>query len=271
MNSMRLTSRLFTSIVALGLCAMAAVSFGSAGRFDAPQSQPASPAATQPQSQPGPKRSTVAPLPRTADHWMLRTGSYNKLARRGNLDLLFLGDSITQSWETTGKDVWDQYYGQRKAANFGIGGDRTEHDMWRITNGNLDFPADHPPKLVVQMIGTNNSGDIDITGKDIADGIIAIVNTLRDKLPNSKVLLLAIFPRSQSPDAQRAKNAEASEIASRIADGTDVIFLDIGTVFLNDDASILPGIMPDYLHLSEEGYERWAKAIEPTVEKILGD
>lgn len=256
---------------ALALWIVAGAGLVAACQTESSQSQPAAPPASQPQTRPGPERSTVAPLARTTDNWMMRTGSYTKQARRGNIDIVFLGDSITQSWESEGKGVWETYYGKRKAANFGISGDRTENLMWRVTNGNLAFPADQPPKLAVLMIGTNNSGGDVNSAQEIADGITAIVTTIREKLPNTKVLLLAIFPRSQSPGAQRAKIIEASAIASKIADGTEVIYLDIGKEFLNEDGTISPQVMPDYLHLSAEGYERWAMAIEPTVKKILGD
>jgi N-acetylglucosamine-6-sulfatase len=150
----------------------------------------------------------------------------------------------------------------------GIGGDRTEHVLWRLDNA--DFSA-VKPKLVVLMIGTNNAGhNATITGEEVADGIKAIVAKLREKLPETKILLLAVFPRSERPDEKRAKLTTASELASKVADDKMVFFLDIGPKFLNDDGSISKEIMPDSLHLSPKGYEIWGEAIEPKVKELMG-
>ncbi len=116
----------------------------------------------------------------------------NDRAKQGDVDLIFIGDSITDMWATRGKEVWDKFYGNRKAMNAGIGGDRTQHVLWRLDNGNID--GIHP-KLAVIMIGTNNSNGNDNTAEEIADGIKAIVKEVREKLPDTKILLLGIFPR----------------------------------------------------------------------------
>jgi beta-glucosidase len=122
------------------------------------------------------------------------------------------------------------------------------------------------------MIGTNNSNGEDNTAREIADGVMAVVTKLRAKLPRTKVLLLGIFPRGETADEQREKNATASALASRIADGKMVHYLDLGPAFLEEDGTTLtPAVMPDYLHLSGEGYRRWAEAIEPKVKELLGE
>ncbi|MBI5092325.1 MAG: DUF1080 domain-containing protein [Candidatus Hydrogenedentes bacterium] len=210
--------------------------------------------------------SPTTPVPRTQDWWQARHASMNARVKQGNVDLLFIGDSITHGWEGGGKDTWDKYYGDRNAVNLGIGGDRTEHVLWRLDNGNIDGIT---PKLAVVMIGTNNSGDN--TAEEIGAGVTAVVTKLRQKLPNTKVLLLAIFPREEKPGELRAKNAKASEIASKIADGKNVFFLDIGGEFLTSDGTIPKPIMPDALHPNEAGYVLWAAAIEPTVAELLGE
>ena len=150
----------------------------------------------------------------------------------------------------------------------GIGGDRTQHVLWRLDHGNLDGIS---PKLAVLMIGTNNSNGKDNTAEEIGAGIQAIVKSLRAKSPKTKVLILAIFPRGEKPNPQREKNARASQIASELADSKDVYFLDIGSKFLTPDGTLTKEIMPDYLHLSPQGYEIWADAIEPNVAKLLGE
>lgn len=211
--------------------------------------------------------STVVPVPREGG-WIERHNSFNERVKKGDVDLLLIGDSITQGWEGNGKDAWAKHYTPRKAVNLGIGGDRTQHVLWRLQNGNI---ANIKPKLAVLMIGTNNSNGTDNTAEEIAAGIEAIVTNLRDNLPETKVLILAIFPRGEKPNPQREKNAKASEIASKLADGQNVFFLDIGQKFLTEDGTLTREIMPDFLHLSPQGYTIWAEAIEPEVAKLMGE
>lgn len=209
---------------------------------------------------------TVKPVPRD-ERWMVRQNSINARAKQGDVDLLFIGDSITQGWEGAGKETWEKYYGKRKAMNAGIGGDRTQHVLWRLDNGNIDGLS---PKLAVLMIGTNNSGTN--TSEDIAAGVKAIVAELRDKLPQTKVLVLAVFPRG--PDAQspqRKVNEAANANFQSVADNKNVFYLDIGPEFLGFDGSLHKAIMPDLLHLSPRGYEIWAAAIESKVVELLGE
>lgn len=208
--------------------------------------------------------SAITPVPREGN-WVKRHESINERARKGDVDLLFIGDSITQGWNDNA--VWKKYYGERKAMNAGIGGDRTQHVLWRLDNGNIDGIK---PKLAVLMIGTNNSNKDDNTAEEIADGIKAIVAKLRAKLPETKVLVLAIFPRKEKPDPQRDKNAKASELASKVADDKMVFYQDIGKAFLQEDGTISKEIMPDFLHLSLSGYEIWAKSIEAKVAEVVG-
>jgi lysophospholipase L1-like esterase len=207
---------------------------------------------------------TVKPVPRADDWWQKMNDKFNARARQGDVELLFLGDSITQGWNDNA--VWRKFYGRRKAANFGIGGDRTQHVLWRIENGNLDVIR---PKLAVLMIGTNNAADD--SAEDIAAGIKAIVAELRRKLPRTKVLLLAIFPRDEKPSSTREKLAKASELASQVADDRMVRYLDIGPKFLQPDGTLSKDIMPDFLHLSPQGYLIWAEAIEPSISEMLGE
>ncbi len=210
---------------------------------------------------------TVQPVPREGG-WIDRHNKFNDRVKQGDVDLLLIGDSITQGWEGAGKDAWAKHYGPRKAVNLGIGGDRTQHVLWRLENGNIDGIK---PKLAVLMIGTNNSNGNDNTAEEIAAGIEAIVQKLRSELPETKVLILAIFPRGEKPNPQREKNAKASEIASKLADDKMVYYLDIGPKFLTEDGTLTREIMPDFLHLTPRGYTIWAEAIEPTVAQLMGE
>lgn len=211
------------------------------------------------------QHSALTPVPREGG-WVKRHEDINARAKAGDVDLLFLGDSITQGWNDNAN--WKKHYGHRKAMNAGIGGDRTQHVLWRLDHGNIDGIK---PKLAVLMIGTNNSNREDNTAEEIADGIKAIVAKLREKLPETKILVLAIFPRGEKPNPQREKNAKASELASKVADGKMVFYQDIGKSFLTEDGTLKKEVMPDYLHLTVDAYGTWAKSIEPKVAELLGD
>ncbi len=221
----------------------------------------------------------VTPVSRAdRDWWMPRHEEKVALVKQGNVDLLMIGDSITHGWESSGKEVWEKYYTPRKAANIGFSGDKTEHVIWRLQNGEADGIS---PKLAVIMIGTNNSGG-DYTAEQIADGIKGIVCELRNRLPETKILILKIFPRGSYPqrkikdqDAtyndQWALNDAASDLAAKMADNKMIYYLDINKAFLNDDGVLTREIMPDLLHPKEKGYAIWAEAMEPTIKKLMGE
>ncbi|MDP6553522.1 MAG: platelet-activating factor acetylhydrolase IB subunit [Pirellulaceae bacterium] len=208
----------------------------------------------------------IKPAPR-AGRWMTRHNAMNARVEKGNVDLVFIGDSITQGWEGRGKNVWSKFYGKRNAVNLGIGGDRTQHVIWRLDNGNLEGIA---PKAAVIMIGTNNSGSN--SPEQIADGVTAIVRQLQAKTPKTKILMLATFPRGANPaDKKRQVNEKSNAIVAKLATDDNVHYLDIGQEFLGDDGSLSREIMPDLLHLSEQGYTIWAESIEPTLAKLMDE
>ncbi|MDG3003758.1 platelet-activating factor acetylhydrolase IB subunit [Paludisphaera mucosa] len=211
---------------------------------------------------------TATPSPRGDAWWKQRHETYlgevKKAREAKGVDLLFLGDSITEGWG--GNDVWKKHYAPRKALNLGIGGDQTQHVLWRIQNGEIDGIK---PKAVMLMIGTNNSASS--SADEIAAGVEAIVAELKTRLPESKILVLGVFPRGQKPDATRKKLQDVNARISKLDDGKKVFYLDIGKSFLEKDDTISKEIMPDYLHLSGKGYELWAEAVEPTLRKLLGE
>ena len=188
----------------------------------------------------------------------------NDRVSEGNVDLVFIGDSITSGWESRGTKVWDKFYGKRNAANLGIGGDRTQHVIWRLNNGNLKGIS---PQAAVVMIGTNNSSDN--TPEQIADGVTVIVNQLRSRLPETKILLLAIFPRGANNDERRRVNEKANAIISKLDDGAHIHYLDIGQNFMSTEDELTRGMMPDLLHLTEQGYTIWAESIESSLSKLI--
>ncbi|MEC8927863.1 MAG: platelet-activating factor acetylhydrolase IB subunit [Verrucomicrobiota bacterium] len=210
--------------------------------------------------------SATKPVPRSGG-WMKRHESFNKRVAQGKCDLIFIGDSITQGWEGRGRKVWAKFYAKRNVVNLGISGDRTQHVIWRLDNGNLYRIK---PKAAVIMIGTNNSGSN--TSQEIADGLGVIVKQLRKKLPDTKLLLLGVFPRgTNNTDKRRKVNEGANAIFKKLADGKAVHYLDIGPNFLQKDGALPREIMPDLLHLSEKGYTIWAESIEAKLEELMGE
>ncbi|VTR92310.1 lipolytic protein g-d-s-l family : Lipolytic protein G-D-S-L family OS=Rhodopirellula maiorica SM1 GN=RMSM_03349 PE=4 SV=1: Lipase_GDSL_2 [Gemmata massiliana] len=195
-----------------------------------------------------------------------RHKQFLKIVEKGEGDVIFLGDSITQGWEGAGKKVWPEAFGSFKPVNLGIGGDQTGHVIWRLTEGKEIEPL--KPKLAVIMIGTNNMGGH--TPEQIAGGVKAIIAELQKQKPDTKVLLLAIFPRSPKADDKiRVKVSDTNKILAKFADDKKVFYKDIGEKFLEKDGTLDKKIMPDYLHLSEEGYKIWADAIKEDIAKLV--
>jgi lysophospholipase L1-like esterase len=218
------------------------------------------------------KHVATTPVERPEEKCKVRHAKFNEVSKEGVAELVFLGDSITQGWEGKGKAMWEQHFAPMKAANFGTGGDRTEHVLWRLANGNLDGLK---PKLVVLMIGTNNTGHqgkdgYACTAQQTADGVKEILAVLEKKCPQAKVLLLGIFPRGADvTDKFRIQNEETNAIIKGYADGKRVVWKDLGSVFLAKDGTLSKEIMPDLLHLNEKGYQMWAEAILPDVTAIM--
>ena len=192
-----------------------------------------------------------------------RHQSFLEIARGGHIDLLFVGDSITDFWDTPGRGlrIWDEYFTPLNAANFGISGDTTQGVLWRMRNGELDgFKA----RLIVLMLGTNNLSRN--PNDEIAAGDRLIVEEFRKHQPQANVLILGIFPRGPQPGTpQRASIKAINEKLETLADNRQVFYMDIGKEFLAEDGTLPADIMPDALHPSERGYRVWAGA---TIEKV---
>lgn len=220
--------------------------------------------------------STVVPV--TQDRswpqydWKKRHELTSAAVKRAKPQILLIGDSITHffggekfdGYALRGQQTWGEFYEPRKAGNLGFGWDKTENVLWRLQHGAIDGIS---PKLVVIMIGTNNSSTCEAA--DIAAGITAIVAELNKRLPQSKILLLGIFPRGEKPGPQREKLAAVNQIIAKLDGTQNVTFLDIGARFLTPEGLITKDIMPDFLHPNEKGYRIWAEAIEPTVKKLM--
>lgn len=180
-------------------------------------------------------------------------------------ELVFDGDSITDSWQTMGKDVWAQHYAKYNAFDFGIAGDQTQHLLWRLSQGQAQGMH---PKLIVLLIGTNNI--VNYTPGQISEAVNAILQAYQKICPDAVILLQGIFPRGEKPeDPLRSKIKQANEIISKLGDGKKVIYLDFGDKFLQPDGTISREIMPDFLHPGIKGFQIWADAIQPIVDRYL--
>ena len=210
--------------------------------------------------------SAIIGQPKDQDWWKKRHASMNQKAKKPH-DLLFIGDSITQGWEGSGKGTWDKFYGNRKTLNLGISGDRTEHVIWRLDNGNLKNQK--KAKVAVIMIGTNNTGHKLQDPTEVKDGIGRIISTVRARCPQAKILLLGIFPRGVNPDdPKRKNNVEINELVSKFHNGERIHYLNISDKFLTKEGVLTKEIMPDALHPKQKGYEIWAEAIEPKLKEL---
>jgi lysophospholipase L1-like esterase len=209
----------------------------------------------------------TVPVPRNSSSWMAHHKKLLGEAKNDRIDLLFLGDSITDFWLRFGINIWAKYYAPLNAADFGISGDRTEHVIWRIDQGELDGLH---PKVTVLMIGTNNSHDD--TPEQIAGGIRVILDKIQEKCPDTKILLLGVFPRDRTNDipAQIEAPAKINAIISKYADGNKIVYLNINSQFLGPDGKVPLDIMPDSLHPNEHGYQLWADAMNPTLFGMMG-
>jgi beta-glucosidase len=200
-----------------------------------------------------------------------RTKHANNVARakEGNIDVLFMGDSITDFWRNTtgpfaGKAVFDKYFGAMKVANFGISGDTTQGVLYRLRDGE---GQGFSPKAIMLMIGTNNAASA--STEEIAEGVGAIVLEMRQDFPNAKILLLGIFPRANPGDAVRKTVLAVNPIVAKLHDDKHVFYLDIGEKFLAADGTIAADIMSDKLHPGEKGYTIWAEAVKEPLAAML--
>jgi lysophospholipase L1-like esterase len=216
-----------------------------------------------------PPGANSAIVPALAPIFRAKHESNVERAKQGNIDVLFLGDSITDFWRNAsgpfaGKAVFDKYFGEMKVANFGIAGDTTQGVLYRLQNGE---GQGFQPKAVMLMIGTNNTSRN--SAAEIAEGIGAVVLELKKDFPGVKILLLAVFPRATPDSPFRKTIADINKLISKLDDGKQVFYLDIGSKFLDEGGNIPRDVMTDALHPSTKGYEIWAEAVKEPLAKLL--
>ncbi len=218
---------------------------------------------------------STTPAPRGAEWWKKRHANQVKNANTNTnttqRQLVFIGDSITQGWESGGKKMWSNHFSKWNALNLGISGDHTQHVIWRLQNG--AFPESLKPKVAVIMIGTNNTGH----GKgqpaaDVAEGIRLIVDEVHSRSPKTQIILNAIFPRGATPkDKKRILNSEINQLISKLGERNYVHYQDINQRFLDEKGNLPKNIMPDLLHPNTKGYGIWTNALVPEIKKLMKD
>ena len=191
---------------------------------------------------------------------------YVDRAKQGDIDVVFLGDSITQKWRDA-PDVWKERFEPLKAVNFGVMGNVIQHVLWRVEHGELDGIS---PKVVVLLIGTNNSGRKEPA--PIVVGIRHLIDVIHQKCPKTKVLLMAIFPRDKPDQANQTRiiNEVNPELA-KLDNGASVRFLNINDKFVDEKGQLRAELFADRLHPNPAGYEVWADAMMPLLTEMLKD
>jgi beta-glucosidase len=206
------------------------------------------------------------PINRAVENYKTKHERFVKIARGGNIDLLFVGDSITEYWLNDGKSVWDAQFAKWNPGNFGISGDTTYGVLARLDEELVGIK----PKVTVLLIGTNDLSHGE-TPENIAANTAKIVKVIKTRLPDTTVIVLGVFPRGQSGDAVQKPLAKLNQLNSKLENGRDVRYLDISKSFLDNNGAVPLKIMPDLLHLSPEGYRIWADAIKDYLVEILDD
>jgi lysophospholipase L1-like esterase len=215
-------------------------------------------------------RERTDPNSRTAHRQLLEK------AKKGRIDVYFVGDSITRRWGATDYPDflanWKRNFYGWNAANFGWGGDTTPNVLWRLQNGELDKVN---PKIIVVLAGTNDVGTAAPGASDedrvatVSRGIRAILDVCRQKAPEAVIVLMGITPRNDKRDAMAVINRINERIA-RFADGKKVRYLNVNGLLADSDGVLRQGMSPDGLHLSVKGYQVWADALRPIFTELLG-
>lgn len=229
--------------------------------------------------------STSAPDAIKDDYWRSQFERVNKeVASAEDVQVVFFGDSITKGWtllQAKGKPVWEQRFGKYNPINMGNSGDITPVMLYRVAHGNLDFPEGQAPAVAVLLCGTNNyvvtqsdGGNVkwdlgmDTPPGEVADGIRAIAQQFRKRLPGTRVIVLGILPVKNQ--TKWAKVQQTNRILAEYDYPEDeVVFMDLQDRFMNADGTLKADLYTDGTHLTTEGYKVWADAIQPEIDRLI--
>jgi lysophospholipase L1-like esterase len=213
----------------------------------------------------------ITPTKRTIEYPWMSVATWDKMhaedvlvAQHDQIDVLFVGDSITAGWDWS---IWEKNFKPLNAANFGIGGDNTGNVLWRLQHGAV---GNLQPTLIVLLIGVNNIGGLQESPEQAADGVTRVVQQLQLAWPNSKILLNAVFPFDQDAKSPNRTNVkQLNKIIAKLGNNKTIFFKDYGPLLLEKNGNISPDIMKDFLHPTPKGYEVWANAMTPDIEALL--
>ncbi|HWB11342.1 MAG TPA: GDSL-type esterase/lipase family protein [Pirellulales bacterium] len=210
---------------------------------------------------------TIVPVPNWLPTAPKTEADISAQAAGGNANVVFIGDSITQLWQSTGSSDWNQYFAPLRSLDAGVAGDSTENLLWRLEQGNLNGIS---PKLAVVMVGVNDVGKGDSAG-DVVTGITSVVRTVQNEFPNAKILLLGVLPALQVPanSAVRQEIDQINQAIAPLADGQRIWFLDVSAQLLNPDGSLNQSLFQaGNIHPNAQGYHLLAQAIAPSVQAL---
>lgn len=225
---------------------------------------------------PGPIAAGV-PVPRLDANSIVAHGQLVDKAKKGGIDIYFVGDSITRRWGATDYPQllanWKRNFFGWNAGNFGWGADRTQNILWRLEHGELEGVN---PKVVVLLAGTNNVGNSvpagreDAVAEDVTKGVQAVIAAIRAKAPEATLIVTAIFPRNDNM-AVMPVIGKINENLATIAQGPKLRFLNVNGKMADANGKLFDGVMnPDKLHPAEPGYQIWADALKPVFQELLG-
>ncbi|MES2455618.1 MAG: GDSL-type esterase/lipase family protein [Bacteroidota bacterium] len=224
----------------------------------------------------------IIPVPKLENdsyNWWDRHNKVMSIKDSINPEIVLIGNSITHFWggqpqivdndgrprTPNGPKAWDSVFSKYRVLNLGFGWDRTQNALWRLDHGEMD--GLHPRTVVID-IGTNNTSQTENapmnTPAEIVEGIQAVCQRVKAKTPKARIILMAIFPREKEPDhPRRLIIIEINKLLKVYAAKNKLTLLDIGPKMLAADGTFLPGIMLDYTHPSDLGYQIWADALRP--------
>lgn len=190
---------------------------------------------------------------------------FSRQSKEGKINLLFIGDSITFGWTAQGKAVWDREFAGWKTANFGVPGDTTAGVLWRITHGEI---SGLNPKAIVLLIGTNDltEGTLPTT---IAENVGRIIDEFKKISPDARIVIVGVLPRGRGEqDSYRKEIKILNDLLAKFADGATIRYLDFGAKLLTPQKTVSEEMLPDFLHLSDKGYEMWANGLRPLLSDL---
>lgn len=199
----------------------------------------------------GSKHPTPAFMP--SQHYLVRVVLFAQDTRRGGT--VFLGDSITEGWL-----VFPQF-AQKGLRNRGIGGDTTFGVLMRLN----ELVLEKPDKIFI-LLGVNDLIRNELHG--LVQRYEYIVSTLEQALPKTEIYIQSLlpvnwedFPRV-SEYVDNDKIHDVNERLKKLADRTDVEFIDLAPHFEDSNGNLKKALSIDGLHINQKGYAVWYDLIK---------